>query len=810
MSDVFISYSRSNVDFAEQLFDALKSRGMSAWVDWQNIPRSAGWWDEIERGIDAATTFIFLLSNDSLGSAVCTLELAHAHANGKRIIPVIIQSPDFDAPIPVRPQDALFQQMLGGRDLFALARELRTLLRERNWVQFIDKDGAPRLFDDALVELLDTLNTDLEHSYRHARLLVRAREWENGKRDDDLLLIGDEITQAEVWLVEAEARGKEPTPTDLHRQYITTSRRVEDARLRRLRNIRRASVLASLVAVVAIVFALVFSLIGVQATNSANVAHTDVAQANDQLTAVPPTLTLVNQQVLDAQFQADAAQEREATATRQIATSVAVQGTEQARANAAGTQVSELQATATQIPPILTQAAILRQEAQNDRFIASEFAAAILNKANTPNQLIERMDRLVEQFPDYASAYHVRGLAYHNLGDYRRAVLDYTLALIYDPFSDSIYVNRGLAYRALNEYEKAVADYNRAIEINPESVHAYNDLGAVYNWIGEYEKALAAYDQAISLDSSDAATYNNRGLTYSNIEKLEEAVSDFSHAIELDPDFDSAYHNRGIAYSKLGNSEQAISDYNHAVALNPSDAAVYYNRGLEYDNQNRYDLALADYDQAIALDPTLVLAYQHRGQLNAYLGEYDRAIEDFDQVLVLDPTVIEGLLQRGLVYGSLHEFERAIKDFDQVLILAPLDFKALTYRGLAYGSLNRHERAIEDFDQAIELAPDYAFAYYNRGLSYAYLGDYVHAISDFDHAIDVDSGYILAYYNRGVSYFLLGNGQSDSVIQVQYYQQALADWQQAETLGHVLPVNIKDIMIQIEAMLSGLTPTPGQ
>ena len=37
MSDVFISYSRLDIDFVCYLFDQLKARGREDWSNWQNI-----------------------------------------------------------------------------------------------------------------------------------------------------------------------------------------------------------------------------------------------------------------------------------------------------------------------------------------------------------------------------------------------------------------------------------------------------------------------------------------------------------------------------------------------------------------------------------------------------------------------------------------------------------------------------------------------------------------------------------------------------------------------------------------------------
>ena len=78
MSDVFISYSRRDIDFVRHLFDQLKARDREAWAAWQDIPPTADWLAEIYSGIEAANTFLFVSSPDSVASEICTLEIEHA------------------------------------------------------------------------------------------------------------------------------------------------------------------------------------------------------------------------------------------------------------------------------------------------------------------------------------------------------------------------------------------------------------------------------------------------------------------------------------------------------------------------------------------------------------------------------------------------------------------------------------------------------------------------------------------------------------------------------------------------------------
>lgn len=96
MTDVFISYSRKDKAFVQVLNQALIESKYDAWIDWENIPLTADWWAEIEAGIEAADTFIFVISPDSIASQVCGQEIDHAVANNKRLMPIVRRGREFE------------------------------------------------------------------------------------------------------------------------------------------------------------------------------------------------------------------------------------------------------------------------------------------------------------------------------------------------------------------------------------------------------------------------------------------------------------------------------------------------------------------------------------------------------------------------------------------------------------------------------------------------------------------------------------------------------------------------------------------
>ena len=306
-----------------------------------------------------------------------------------------------------------------------------------------------------------------------------------------------------------------------------------------------------------------------------------------------------------------------------------------------------------------------------------------------------------------AVTYNNRGVAYHELKQYERAIEDFNKAIELDPNLADGYYNRGFTYHELKQYERAIEDYNKAIELNPKYAVAYNNRGLAYGELKEHERAIEDYNKAIELDPNLADAYNNRGGAYGRLKQYEKAIEDFSKAIELNPKYAGAYYNRGVAYREIKEHERAIEDYNKAIELNPKDADAYNNRGNAYREIKEHERAIEDYSKAIELNPNLAMAYKNR----------------------------------GFAYGGLKQYEKAIGDFSKAIELNPKDAVAYNNRGLACGGLKQYERAIEDYNKAIELNPKYADAYANRGITPLQTNEELDkAIEDFKHARDLFEG----------------------------------------------------------------------
>jgi WD40 repeat protein len=196
--DVFISYCRRDHGFVRSLHQALKDQNRTLWIDWEDIPPSVDWRQEISTGIVAANAFIVVLSPDYLASHECQVEYEQALNLNKRLIPLVWRPVD----IPSTP----------------------AVLSSLNWIFFRPEDD----FEAALQKLLQAMDTDFAHVRAHTRLLLRANEWQHKQKNESFLLRGTDLEEAENW--RTAAASKAPEPTALQLAYLDSSRQTETAR----------------------------------------------------------------------------------------------------------------------------------------------------------------------------------------------------------------------------------------------------------------------------------------------------------------------------------------------------------------------------------------------------------------------------------------------------------------------------------------------------------------------------------------------------------------------------------------------------
>jgi hypothetical protein len=145
---VFISYSRDDLKFADQLDAALNACGFECVIDRHGISGGEDWKRRLGGLISEADTVVFVLSPTSANSEICAWEVEEAARLNKRILPINCRPLEGTSPPP--------------------------RLRDLNYI-FLYED--PRVkdsgFGTGLKSLVAALNTDIDWVREHTRSPAR-------------------------------------------------------------------------------------------------------------------------------------------------------------------------------------------------------------------------------------------------------------------------------------------------------------------------------------------------------------------------------------------------------------------------------------------------------------------------------------------------------------------------------------------------------------------------------------------------------------------------------------------------------------
>lgn len=197
MAKLFVSYSRKDSTTAKRIIQALTDVGQDIWVDWEDIPPSSDWMEQIKRGIEGSDAFIFLISPDSAASGYCRDEVNHAKNNNKRIIPVVIRTEKPDNTVDI--------------------------IRKIHWIFMREPEED---FEEGIKKIKTAIESDFAWVEQHTRLQTRALEWED-KKEPSLLLRGADLRHARKMMEMAEQTKKNPSPSVLQKTYVEFSKRAD-------------------------------------------------------------------------------------------------------------------------------------------------------------------------------------------------------------------------------------------------------------------------------------------------------------------------------------------------------------------------------------------------------------------------------------------------------------------------------------------------------------------------------------------------------------------------------------------------------
>ncbi|KAI8507880.1 hypothetical protein Bbelb_141200, partial [Branchiostoma belcheri] len=426
----------------------------------------------------------------------------------------------------------------------------------------------------------------------------------------------------------------------------------------------------------------------------------------------------------------------------------------------------------------------------------------------------------LDSFPDfYDSSTWVKGMMYLRICKFRQAISCYHEAMKKARGTDSEkrnplnYMYIGVAYHGLGDYRKAISYFEQALQMNksiastarPDIVTLLNHLGLAWSELGDYRTAISYYKQALQMSKSiygwttGHADYGNilisLGWAWFHLGDYKKAINYYEQGLQMyrsvygqstpNPYIAYSFNNMGLAWQNLGDYRKAISYHEQALKMRRSiygqNTAHHEivmslgNLGSAWGDLDDHRKEILYHEQALQMCRSIysqgtahreiAATLSNLGTAWCHLGEYRKAIWYHEQALQMyrciygqgtaHRYIVISLNNLGSTWGYLGDNSKEINYYEQALEMNkciyghgtahPQIITLLNNLGMACCDQGYYRKAVSYYQMALEMCtrifgqgtahPLLADLLNNIGSAWSKLGDYRKSVNFYEQAL---------------------------------------------------------------------------
>ena len=233
------------------------------------------------------------------------------------------------------------------------------------------------------------------------------------------------------------------------------------------------------------------------------------------------------------------------------------------------------------------------------------------------------------------------------------------------PNDQAIYIQIGIAYHNLGNYEKAIEYYKDYKSIGYGTSNIYGRIGLCYWAMGDYKLAAEYFsaDDKYLIPENRFVNYEYLVYCYYHLKSYQKGYDSNEKYIQFGIENDlftderllGAHCNQAEFAKQLNDYDSMYSSLKSAKVINDQNWLVRNNLCEYYMITKEYNKALKEIENAIRLAPELPGAHDTMGDLQVEMGNYDEAIDSYLRAIEKDSTFSDGYLHLALVYEKKSE-----------------------------------------------------------------------------------------------------------------------------------------------------------
>ncbi len=318
------------------------------------------------------------------------------------------------------------------------------------------------------------------------------------------------------------------------------------------------------------------------------------------------------------------------------------------------------------------------------------------------------------------------------------------------------YIAVGFIYHALGDYDKALRNYSKAMALNPNCNLVNYLTGVTYFELKNYpESGLYLQNELKQRPKSPNTTYL-LGITYLKLGNSQQASACFNRAIKLKPDYVKAYIGMSSAYRIVGNYKQAEKWTMQPISAKKDTADVYFELGEIYSGIKNYDLAEENYKKSIEKDPKLFEGYIKLAKVLIERDRSNEALKILSDAEKLFPKNIKIMVQKASALENQKKYKEALKLIEDIERVSPNEEEITRIKGKCLILLDNSQNAINALKKGIENNPNDLELRKLYGIAMLKLDKLNPAENEFKNILKIKEDEPFANYYLGTTYFSLG------------------------------------------------------
>jgi tetratricopeptide (TPR) repeat protein len=410
--------------------------------------------------------------------------------------------------------------------------------------------------------------------------------------------------------------------------------------------------------------------------------------------------------------------------------------------------------------------------------------------SNRPADAITLLGPMVAQYPRYAQARFLLGLAYLSNGDPDRARVELEalerqlpedptvqryLAGVYlklDRASDALarlaplaktferdpeyHVERGRALAALGRLDEAQRAAETALRIAPETLQAYVLLGEIRYQRGD----VAGAREMLTRAASGSATFVPARLALGRLllaqREPQAALREFEAALDAERQSLPAAQMKALTLVHAKRTQDAIDFVEAQTRSEPRARGFHALLGALYMIDRQWSRANAGYLKELEVDPHSVDARLGLASAALAQGREDDAISRLQEVVRVTPGHVPATLLLASLYARNGRADLAVPVLEAAARAAPDRSNVSLLLADLYVKTGRADEAIAVAGRVLQARPALRQARIVRGQAWLAKGDGAAALQEFQEIVRTEPGSAEAHYHLAHAHRALG------------------------------------------------------